>query len=477
MTPGQKIHYHRSLLIFFILVLLGIIIWKRTSSYNDPFYVDGLDEVRRQVLSEINPTGYTGNSDMTQHTSSSCGSVGGCGADSKPCFLQLKNNKPAAPALPALPPPIKAQYRKCMRCESVINRAVIIKPAHGQTYIAKKSDNNSLVLLDEGLGINPGRMITHGKFKLILGVGDPMGVSIYHAESDRLITYDSLGKVGLVRANDLNGRLKDNATFYLVDGPNDYTSVTFMTKSDTPLTKSSKYLGFKQPAIGSIHMSIIELPDGKTPSNAELIEFELLDFETRQSVIMNKHTSSDCPQLAKECFDDCDTNPNRDIRDKYDVTQQSLGSLINNTEVATHELYTDIPSPNNPNNNITNINTNQDILSANKLFTPASGLQFSDALNKIKPGQKQELEDKVFEKLYDARIDPSVRNILEYNSAMYDVYHNENQGFENKIMAQKNKNNLVLDGLVSELDQFRIQKMAGELFYLQEAYNRRKDTL
>ena len=548
----EKMRSHSALLIIFVLVVLGVIIWKLTApswlmGNGEGFLDAGLAEIRAQVLASA----YKHKSPETCSTGL-CPLAGSSGGSSgvAPCFLGLKDQQPGRKPLPELPPVAPKQFPKCLRCEDVINRSISIIPANGPFvlghYLAKKKDNNSVVIIPEVISNSAVRRATDGNFILLLGLSDPIrGVSIYHPETDQVVARDANGRVILAPINEATGGLAPTATFELIDGPANYSSVAFKCKpiGREPATEA-KYLGFaKGSTPGGTPLTILTIVDGSTSLGATY-EFDLVDMETGIPVIMNKHSGKACQAPVEEGFWDgmasnSDTDSNFETRDKRKVRgvvlegvlgqqeihkQETNGSANKNNIEGIQGLLQEIqgmkpanlaqlmeglpPMPDKVKELAIEIGAvdtaarverpfeqfdNTSATSAtqateavgmlpitleelgrvpNSPFKPAAGLAFNNALNVQNKVYKEQLSDKVFEKMNAAKLSPSVQNILDYNTAAYQIYERENRDFSEKIDKQTNTNTEKLDNLIANLDKQRVQSMSRDLFFLQNQFVR-----
>jgi hypothetical protein len=108
----------------------------------------------------------------------------------------------------------------------------------------------------------------------------------------------------------------------------------------------------------------------------------------------------------------------------------------------------------------------------NNPFKPAAGLAFNNALNVQNQVYKDQLTDKVFQKMNAAKLSPSVQNILDYNATAYQIYERENRDFAEKIDRQAKSNIEKLDDMIANLDKQRVQSMSRDLFFLQNQFAR-----
>ena len=358
----DRLKSHSVLLVVFVLVVIGVIVWKLTAPaawMSEGFLDAGLAEIRAQVLASAakkqSPGQMTNNSNCPlRNPNTATGGVA-------PCFLGLKDmttgDGNSLKPLPELAPVAPRQFPKCLRCEDVLNRAISITPANGAFglghFLAKKKDNNSVVIIPEVVSNSAIRRITDGNFRLILGLADPLrGVTIYHPESDRVIARDAAGRVALAPISDFAGELAPAATFELVDGPTNYSTCAFKCipiNTSTGRESSNKYLGFTAGATpGGMPLSIISggllqrkdyFPIGAT------YEFDLVDIETGVPVIMNKHSGKSCqgPVLGAsryegfESGDMNDTESNVETRDKRLVRSMILEGELGNSEILKQE--------------------------------------------------------------------------------------------------------------------------------------------
>lgn len=556
----EKMRSHSALLIIFILVVLGVIIWKLTTprwliGNGEGFLDAGLAEIRAQVLASA-----------YKHKSPATCSTGLCplaeagyrngSSGVAPCFLGLKDQEPTQKPLPELPPAATKQFPKCLRCEDVLNRSISIIPANGPFvlghYLAKKKDNYSVVIIPEVVNNSAVRRATDGYFRLLLGLSDPIrGVSIYHPETDTVIVRDANGRVILAPINDFTGELAPAATFELVDGPANYSTVAFKCKPvGKELPTEAKYLGFAQDSTpGGTPLTVLSILDGTALGGLHkgaTYEFDLVDMETGIPVIMNKHSGKECHEPVAEGFWDgmasnCDTDSNFETRDKrkvrdavhegvlgqQEIQKQEINGLVskNNKEQAEiqgmpQEIHgmkpanleqlmeglppmpekvkalaleigaidtedrMDRPFQQEPFDNTPTTTPATEAIGMLPItleelgrvpdspFKPAAGLAFNNALNVQNKVYKEQLSDKVFQKMNAAKLSPSVQNILDYNAAAYQIYERENRDFGDKIDKQSKKNTETLDNLIANLDKQRVQSMSRDLFFLQNQYVR-----
>ena len=552
----ENFRAHSVLLLVFFLVVLGVITWKLTTSdwqTGEGFLDAGLAEIRTQVLAseykhKSPETCSTGLCPLS--TASSGGSSGVA-----PCFLGLKDQTPGQKPLPELAPVPPRQFPKCLRCEDIINRGISIIPANGAFvlghYLAKKKDNNSVVIIPELVANSAVRRATDGHFQLLLGLADPIrGVSIYHPETDQVIARDAEGRAALAPINNFTGELAPAATFELVDGPTNYSTVAFKCKPiGRELSTEAKYLGFVQGATPGGHPLMVLSNISSLPSGATY-EFDLVDIESGIPVIMNKHSGKNCQHPIIEGFWDgiasnSDTDSNFETRDKRKVRSLSLAGELGQLDL--HQLETNgsansqepletngsansqeitgiqqeiqgikpanlaqlmnglPPMPENVKELALTLNaaelstmmdrpfatepfadttTNPSVNSVGMLpitldelgrvpdspFKPAAGLAFNNSLNVQNQVYKDQLTDKVFQKMNAAKLSPSVQNILDYNSMAYQIYERENRDFGDKIDRQTRTNGDKLDNMIADLDKQRVQSMSRDLFFLQNQF-------
>jgi len=418
-------------------------------------------------------------------------------------------------------------------------------------YLAKKKDNNSVVIIPEVISNSAVRRATDGYFRLLLGLSDPIrGVSIYHPETDSVIARDANGRVILAPINDFTGELAPTATFELVDGPDNYSSVAFKCKPvGKELSTEVKYLGFaKGSTPGGTPLTVLTLINGPTArglNKGATYEFDLVDMESGIPVIMNKHSGKECQSAVAEGFWDgmasnSDTDSNFETRDKrkvkgavmegvlgqQDINKQETNGLANKNDIEgveglpqeiqgmkpanlahlmeglppmpekvktlaieigavdttarierpfQQEHFDNIPGPTTTGTEAIGmlpITLEELGRVPDSPFKPAAGLAFNNALNVQNNVYKEQLSDKVFQKMNAAKLSPSVQNILDYNTAAYQIYERENRDFGEKIDKQNKKNTETLDNMIANLDKQRVQSMSRDLFFLQNQYVR-----
>lgn len=545
-TAMENIKKHRVLLIVFILIVLGVIIWKLTApswQTGEGFLDAGLAEIRAQVLTSE----YKHKSPTTCSTGL-CPLTGAKFDGSVPCFLGIKDQEPGQKPLPELAPVAPRQFPKCLRCEDIINRAISIIPANGPFvlghYLAKKKDNNSVVIIPEVVSNSAIRRATDGNFRLILGLADPIrGVSIYHPETDRVIARDAEGRAALAPIAEFTGALAPAATFELVDGPMNYSAVAFKCLPiGAELLTQPKYLGFAARTSPGGNPLMVLSPKSQDLPTGATYEFDLVDIETGVPVVMNKHSGLACQKPVEGFWDgvasNSDTDSNLENRDKKKVRglvqEGELGQLeihkqetneanTNNhdgitgfqqeisgikpanlaqlmaglppmtdevkklvVELGADELAgmerpfaTEEPFADTAENNLASATVGMLPITLEELgkvpdspFKPAAGLAFNNALNVQNQAYKDQLADKVFQKLNAAKLSPSVQNILDYNTASYNIYERENRDFADKISKQNKMNSDKLNSIIADLDKQRVQSMSKDLFFLQNQFSK-----
>jgi len=509
---SDKIKSHSVLLIVFVLVVLGVIVWKLTQpvwGYGEGYLDAGLAEIRAQVLASA----YKHQSPEISAGQSNCPLVSDTSSGgSAPCFLGLKDKVPgnSLKPLPEQPPVKPRQFPKCLRCENVINRQINIIPANGAFglghFLAKKKDNNSIVIIPDVADNAVIRRATDGNFRIILGLSNPLrGITIYHPESDCVVARNAEGRVALAPITDFAGELAPAATFELVDGIDNYSAVSFKCQ---PINgeSSNKYIGFTIGATpGGTPLTVIS-PENMINGIARqrmTFEFDLVDAESGVPVILNKHSGLECNSPVEGFWDG---DGNMDTRDKREVRGFVQAGELSNTEIPRHEINGNLGSGNNTNQVITgyqqsiaglqpinkpyaandypaqSMNLRQESFAdtvgmlpitldelgkvPDTLFAPASGLAFNNALNVQNQVYKNQLTDNIFKKLNDAKLNPSVQNILDYNTAAYNIFQRENQDFAGKISAQDKSNTKTLDKLIADIDKQRVQSMSQDLFFM-----------
>lgn len=158
----------------------------------------------------------------------------------------------------------------------------------------------------------------------------------------------------------------------------------------------------------------------------------------------------------------------RGDRGKRIVKALKLNGMLDDVTVKSQELFTDSSNmvTDAPINAQTVGGVDFNAAKAN-VFDPHTGVQFNDILNHhTKTVSSDITDDRIFDRLERAKMDPSVQNLLDYNEERAKIYQNENQDFEQKLNKHVKENRDATNNLVRRMDQHRIRDMAQKLFFI-----------
>jgi len=161
---------------------------------------------------------------------------------------------------------------------------------------------------------------------------------------------------------------------------------------------------------------------------------------------------------------------------KRNIMALKSNGMLDDLIVKDHELFQDVTDNTNNINNTeigssvdTDGNVNPDKAD---VFKPHTGLQFNNIMNHhIGLMENDNPEDKIFDKLEKAKMDPSVQNLLDYNQERYKIYASENNDLDTQLHKNVRQNTEESNNLNRRMDQYRIQNMARRLFFLQNNLN------
>lgn len=163
-------------------------------------------------------------------------------------------------------------------------------------------------------------------------------------------------------------------------------------------------------------------------------------------------------------------------RRKRTVRALKSNGMLDNLVVKSQELFTDAQTPTSVSDSPANMGQGGDDVDFNaakaNVFKPHTGIQFNDILNHHAASiQHDSTDDRIFDRLERAKMDPSVQNLLDYNAERTKIYQNENADFQQKLNNRIRENRDKTTGLVRNLDQHRIREMSRRLFFLKNATN------
>ena len=332
--------------------------------------------------------------------------------------------------------------------DSTVELAPVDPKAGTNTILALDTDNSGLILLPAGPE-NAAKRTQKAQFKLVLPLAGPIdsAVSLWHPETDSYMVCGSDGRVMMIPASSVVGSkvARESASFDLVTQDGGHTV------SIQSVGGIGSSLGFTEA-----NKRMEALPAESSRANSGISRFEIRDPVDGRNLL-----------VGREGFEvDSGEDSSREIRDKRWVREQIYAGELDSDELDI-ETFQMVPETG------TNIaKPSEIVLSAtvdkalDDVFQPNTGKVFSDMMAMDKKDRESQLDNQVFQKLEKAKMDPGIKSILDYNEARYDVYRGENGRYEGKIENQSTENTKRLDKMISELDRYKIQKLAQEYYYL-----------
>jgi hypothetical protein len=155
--------------------------------------------------------------------------------------------------------------------------------------------------------------------------------------------------------------------------------------------------------------------------------------------------------MVIEPFLDTDDNSSREVRDKrWVLGQVSEGNL----DLEYLDTFVDMNK------------TSETKPVIDDVFGKHTGKEFSDLLINTSRRNESALEGNIFQKLEKAKMDPNVKTILDYNEARYALFTDENNRNDTQINQLSSSNSEQLDKMIRDLDNYKIQKLAREFYFL-----------
>lgn len=170
-----------------------------------------------------------------------------------------------------------------------------------------------------------------------------------------------------------------------------------------------------------------------------------------------------------EGFGDASSGMRRGDRRKRTVKALKMNGMLDDLTVKTQELFADTGAP----ASVSDAPSMDDFNAAKaNVFQPHTGLQFNDILNHHAETVKTDItEDRIFDRLERAKMDPSVQNLLDYNEERAKIYQKENEDFQQRLNGRVRENREKTNNLVRRMDQHRIREMSRRLFFLKNHTN------
>lgn len=328
----------------------------------------------------------------------------------------------------------------------MVELAPVDPKAGPDTLLALDTDNRGLILLPVGPE-NAAKRTQKTQFKIVLPLAGPIAntISLWHPETDSYMLCAADGRVMMIPASSVLGSkmARESASFGVVTQDWGYTV------SLQPMVGNGSILGF----LGSGNR--MESLNGELASKG-ISRFELRDPVDGRNLLTGR--------VGVEGFDvDSSEDSSREIRDKRWVMEQIDSGELDSEELDIEPFQVIQSASAKPSEMVLSAAVDNAL---NDVFRPNTGKVFSDMMAMDKKDRESQLDNQVFQKLEKAKMDPGIKSILDYNEARYDVYKDENMRYESKIENQSTENTKRLDQMISDLDRYKIQKLAQEYYYL-----------
>lgn len=375
-------------------------------------------------------------------------------------MLGLKNIKSLASALLELGDSNRIAKPKCLDCDLVYNRLVYIK-VDGANYLSLAGRDGDLLLMAKDK-LTPADKVKLATWKLILGLsGDENSISIFHPETDQFIIRLPTNKLRLLDASVIAGNelLRQAATFRITDSP------TSGSVSIIPIRLGNENI-IRLIGINGVVPHIIKLTEAKD----FITGFEIVDnidelpvITTPTMIKANSNSNS-----LKEGFQDYSNGPSK--RCDKSSSKRVLAACVESGELSAdeldkRELFQDMSAGEYKGPYAADFNPE----TAN-VFQEHTGGEFNEILKTAysKDLNKETIMDNVFYKLENAKLDPYVENLLEYNAERNKIYADENADFESRINERIKKNTVLTDDLIFDMNNYRVKNMARDYFFLND---------
>ena len=390
--------------------------------------------------------------------------------------------------------------KKCLDCELILNTFGFLGMNNNNNLVLTLSEPNAKCSSNVSMleVISPVEKIRRSRWKLVEGLAGPKYVSFYHLDMNCYLGRISDGSLHCLDIDLTNDIEKAMASFTLVDGLVDKTSISLVC---APVHKETKTRVVCVGVNGELKVmkleDIVKLENEKDQLVlGKECQFRWLNVKTSKDILSNKHhllhKDGHC-QIVKEGFvsssSTSSSGRSKSKREKRNITGLRKEGELKDSEINVKELFTNSASNNsntgntgnsntgnnnNTSNNSKNSNNSKLVSKKGNIFKENTGLQFNKLLNQYVKTHRQDLGDDVFKKVENAKLDPNIQNLLDFNEQRFNIYEKENMEFGDKI-DNKLKNNFdKLDNNVRKLNNYRIEKLAEELFSLQDELDKKR---
>ena len=333
---------------------------------------------------------------------------------------------------------------KCLTCEQVYNKPILIKSGLG--YLAEKPDGTVVAIQKpaEYTG-DIGNFYNMAKWQLNAGLsGDDNTVSFLNMNSQNYIIRspvdNALHMANISSGNgydESNNLYKQAGTFKLIDGVLNRNLTSIM-----PISIGNEIN--MRLVTGNGNITEYNLNNYDTYKNAT---FELLEHINEYPVITNKNTVNGTHVCSREHLQDTANRGHNKSASKRDLALYRLHNELTDAELPVMELFED---------------------AGRGLFDEHTGAEFEAIMNKKYRVTGDNIMDKIFNKLEDAKINPDVKNLLDLNDVSYQIYSGENKQLESQINNAISENTETTNDLIDDMNKYRVKNMARDYFFLSD---------
>jgi hypothetical protein len=372
---------------------------------------------------------------------------------------------------------LDAPEPKCLSCENSINKSVFFK--QGPTHYLGYDYKTSTIRMISKASMSADQFMKCCQWKLVLGLSDDANTcSILHMEQDAYLIRLPDDTVTIQPAEIIQGNelARQMATFHLIDGLNTRAAVSLMPLS---IGKENQVRVLTVAASGK--PSIVKYASEHV-IDYKASTFDCIDSINEYPIISNRFTVNGNHNCSDSSMNQ-DNTLNSMLEPFQDVSNSSSGKRCNKSsskrqlaacvaeeeltdaELSDAELFQNVSQPQATNNKPILFSDGFDPKTAN-IFDSHTGAEFNAILNDGVSQKRNELTDNIFYKLENAKMDPDVNNLLEYNESRYNIYKKENGDFESKIYDRIKNHTDTVDNLIIDMNNYRVKNMAQDFFFL-----------
>lgn len=364
---------------------------------------------------------------------------------------------------------------KCLSCEGAFNKTIFFKqgPTH---YLGYDYKSKTIRMLSKA-SMDADQFMKCCQWKLVLGLsGDANTCSILHMEQDAYLTRLPDDTIIIQPAEIVQGHelARQMATFHLIDGLNTRASVSIMPLS---IGKETQVRVVEVAASGKpriVKYASEHVVDYKAST------FDCIDSINEYPIISNRFTVNGNHKCNDSSINQ-DNTLNTSLEPFQDASNGSSGKHCNKSsgkrllassvfegeltdaELSKAELFQNVSQATNAKPTL--FANDFDPKTAN-IFDSHTGAEFNAILNSGVSQKRNELTDNIFYNLENAKMDPDVNNLLEYNESRYNIYKKENGDFEGKIYDRIKKHTDTVDNLIIDMNNYRVKNIAQDFFFL-----------